>query len=53
MKRSVLITAIAIGVYYLLREILGKEENAIAPPKKHLTNAFSKAKEHAVNSVIE
>ncbi len=54
MKRSLLISAIAIGVYYLLRQILENEENATAQPrKKHVTNAFSKAKEHAVNTATE
>jgi len=53
MKRSVLISAIAIGVYYLLKQILGKEENTAQPRKKHLTNAFSKAKKHAVNTATE
>lgn len=52
MKRSLMISAIAIGAYYLIRQFLGKEEaqetmNA-APRQKHLTNAFSKAKEHAI-----
>lgn len=51
MKRSLLVSAILIGVYYLVRQFLGKEEGETitAPPrKKHLTNAFSKAKEHAL-----
>jgi hypothetical protein len=51
MKRNLLVSALLIGVYYLLRQLLGKEEQETitAPPrKKHLTNAFSKAKEHAV-----
>lgn len=51
MKRSVLISAILIAVYYLVRQLLGKEEpeTITAPPrKKHITNAFSKAKEHAL-----
>jgi len=54
MKRSFLLSAIAIGVYYLLRQFLRKEEEVIptAPRKKHLTNAFSRAKEHSM-SVVE
>lgn len=53
MKRSVLISAIAIGIYYLLREILATPENTQMPGRKHLTNAFSKAKEHAMNAAEE
>ena len=53
MKRSVLVTAIAIGVYYLLREILRTEERTVTPGRGHLTNAFSKAKEYAINTHSE
>lgn len=53
MKRSVLISAIAIGLYYLLREILRTEGNETAPRTKHLTNIFSKAKEYAVSPTLE
>jgi hypothetical protein len=53
MKKGFLITAIAVGLYYLLREILGKEERTVAPPQKHLTNVFSRAKEHAMKTVSE
>lgn len=54
MKRSFIITAIALGVYYLVREILGKEEETtVVARKKHLTTAFSKAKDHAVKAATE
>ena len=50
MKRSLIISAIALGIWYLVKEILGTEEQATPEvPKKHLTNAFAKAKEHAIN----
>lgn len=51
MKRSVIVSAILIAVYYLVRQLLGREDEetiASAPRQKHLTNAFSKAKQHAV-----
>ena len=53
MKRSFLLTAIAIGAYYLLRQFLQKEEEEIptAPRKKHITNAFARAKEHSMTVV--
>jgi hypothetical protein len=49
MKKSFFISAIAIGVYYLIK-YLGKEEESLSttPRQKHLTNVFSKAKEHAL-----
>jgi hypothetical protein len=50
MKRSLLLSAIAIGVYYLVRQLLGKEEITPEPPKKHLTNAFAKAKQKVVST---
>ena len=50
MKKSVLFSAIAIGLYYLVRELLAKEETKPEPPKKHLTNAFSKAKARVVEA---
>jgi uncharacterized protein YdaU (DUF1376 family) len=54
MKRTFLFSALAIGVYYLLRQLLSKEEQPIATPrKKHLTTAFSKAKARAVNAVAK
>jgi hypothetical protein len=49
MKRSLLLSAIAIGLYYFFREFLSKNEDKLTPPTKHLTNAFANAKEHAVN----
>ena len=49
MKRSLLISAIAIAAYYLIRQLLGNnDEGTVAPPRKHLTDAFARAKEHAV-----
>ena len=52
MKKSFIVSAILITVYYLVRQLLGREEEEIseAPRKKHLTNAFSKAKQHAVTA---
>ena len=51
MKRSLLISALAIGAYYLVRQFLGKQEGtSLEPPKKHFTNAFSKAKSRVVEA---
>ena len=50
MKRSLIISAVAIGAYYLIRQFLGKEKAPLEPPKKHLTNAFSKAKARVVEA---
>jgi len=53
MKRSIIISAIAVGIWYLVKEILGRQERTtLEPPKKHLTNAFAKAKEHANNAQV-
>jgi hypothetical protein len=54
MKRSLILSAVAIGAYYLIRQLMGKEEAetiTAAPRKKHLTNAFSAAKERAVAAI--
>ena len=52
MKKSFIVSAILIVVYYLVRQLLGREEEEdtipAAPRQKHLTNAFSRAKQHAV-----
>jgi len=52
MKRSLIISALAIGAYYVIRQFMGKNETQtpmnVAPRQKHLTNAFSAAKEHAL-----
>lgn len=53
MKKSALISAFAITAFFLLREFFKKEGETAAVPeprKKHLTNAFSKAKEQATAS---
>jgi hypothetical protein len=55
MKRSLIISAVAIGAYYLVRQFMGRSQEEMdtmsAPRQKHITNAFSKAKEHAVGTL--
>ena len=53
MKRNVILAAIALGVYYLIREITGKKEVKSAPRQNHLTSAFSRAKSYANNASAE
>jgi len=51
MKRSLLITAFFVGAYYLIKELLSSNAAVVAEPrKKHVTKAFSKAKEHALRT---
>lgn len=53
MKKAMIITGLALAgatAYYFISRLLKKEEAIAQPRTHHLTDVFSKAKNHAIHN---